>query len=110
MNVRAINVAPDEAVITLVDGRELRITRAWLADRFREAPGRLPTEKRDATLQALRDTCADADLLPPEQLWVDFGDDGTIHDVALCRDGLCPFDSARWMHLDGGVIGRPEEA
>ncbi|MEW6199797.1 MAG: hypothetical protein AB1601_14185 [Planctomycetota bacterium] len=110
MNVRAITVAPDEAVVTLVDGRELRITRAWLADRFREAPGRLVAEKRDATLQAVRDTYADGDLLPPERLWVDFGEDGTIHGVALCRDGACPFDSERWTHLDGGALGRVQEA
>lgn len=109
MNVRSLVVAPEEAVITLVSDREIRITRAWLADQFAHAGGRSADQKRDAVLAALRSTFGDAVLLPGERLWVDFLDDGTIVDVTLCRDGQCPFECARWEHLkqvgEGGEIG-----
>jgi hypothetical protein len=99
MNVRSIAVAPDQAVITLVNDHEIRITRAWLADQFLHAAGRSATEKRDAVLAALRSAVGDPVLLPGERVWVDFQDDGTIVDLTLTRDGQCPFDCARWQHL-----------
>lgn len=106
MNVRSIAVAPEQAVITLVDDHEIRITRQWLADQFAHAAGRTATEKRDGVLAALRSAVGDPILLPGERLWVDFLDDGTIVDVTLTRDGQCPFDCARWQHLlQVGEIG-----
>ncbi|HQL54559.1 MAG TPA: hypothetical protein PLQ87_07615 [Phycisphaerae bacterium] len=106
MNVQALAVAEDRAVITLVNGRELTITRAWLADQFAHAAGRSADEKRDAVLAAVRATFVDAELLAPERLWVDFEDDGTIRDVVLTREEACPFDNPRWEHRQGiGEIG-----
>ncbi|MEP0848341.1 MAG: hypothetical protein HRF50_16150 [Phycisphaerae bacterium] len=98
MNVQSLAVAEDRAVITLVSGRELTITRAWLADQFTRADGRSPAEKRDAVLAAVRTTFADPELLDPERLWVDFEDDGTIRGVVLTREKDCPFDNERWEH------------
>lgn len=98
MNVQSLAVAEDRAVITLVTGRELTITQAWLADQFTRAAGRSPAENRDAVLAAVRATFVDAELLDPERLWVDFEDDGTIRGVALTREKDCPFDNERWEH------------
>jgi len=98
MNVQSLTVAEDRAVITLVNGRELTITRAWLADEFARAAGRAASEKRDAVLAAVRMTFADDELLAPERLWVDFEDNGTIRDVVLTREKDCPFDNERWEH------------
>ncbi len=98
MNVRAISVAPEEAVITLVNGHELTITQSWLADQFARAAGRSPAEKRDAVLAAVRVTFADVELLDPGRLWVDFENDGTIRGVVLTREKDCPFDNERWEH------------
>lgn len=106
MNVQALAVAEDRAVITLVSGRELTITRAWLADQFTRATGRSPAEKRDAVLAAVRATFVDAELLDPQRLWVDFEDGGTIRGVVLTREKACPFDNPRWEHRQGvGEVG-----
>lgn len=99
MNIRALSITPDEAVIALVGDHELRITKAWLASTFAAAPGESPAERRDATLAALRETFAAPALLAPEQLWVDFEDDGTIRAVVVTREDGCPFDNERWAHL-----------
>lgn len=99
MNVQSLAVAEDRAVITLVNGRELTITRAWLADQFARAAGRSAGEKRDAVLAAVRATFVDTELLAPDWLWVDFEDNGTIRGVVLTRVKECPFDNERWEHL-----------
>ena len=98
MNFQSLTVAEDRAVITLVNGRELTITPAWLADEFARAAGRSAGEKRDAVLAAVRMTFVDDELLDPERLWVDFEDDGTIRGVVLTREKDCPFDNERWEH------------
>jgi F420-0:gamma-glutamyl ligase len=98
VNVQSLAVAEDRAVITLVNGRELTITRAWLADQFAHAAGRSAGEKRDAVLAAVRATFVDAERLAPERLWVDFEEDGTIRGVVLTREKDCPFDNERWEH------------
>ena len=106
MNVQSLAVAEDRAVITLVSGREITITRAWLADQFTRAAGRSPAEKRDAVLTAVRATFVDAELLAPQRLWVDFEDDGTTRGVVLTREKACPFDNPRWEHRQGaGEVG-----
>ncbi|MGD8453656.1 MAG: hypothetical protein PVJ57_17730 [Phycisphaerae bacterium] len=99
MNVRALAITPDAAVIALVGDHELRITKTWLASQFAVAPGASAAEKRDATLAALRETFVDPELLVPERLWVDFEDDGTIRAVVVTREDGCPFNNARWAHL-----------
>jgi len=98
VNVQSLAVAEDRAVITLVNGRELTITRTWLADQFAHAAGRSAGEKRDAVLAAVRVTFADDELLDPERLWVDFEDSGAIRGIVLTRERECPFDNERWEH------------
>ncbi|MEW6199166.1 MAG: hypothetical protein AB1601_10975 [Planctomycetota bacterium] len=106
MNVQSLAVAEDRAVITLVSGQELTITRVWLADQFTRAAGRSAGEKRDAVLAAVRATFVDAELLDRQRLWADFEDDGTIRVVVLTREEDCPFDNPRWEHRQGvGEIG-----
>ncbi len=102
MNVRSLDVNEDRVVITLVNGRELTIPRSWLADQFASAAGQTPAEKRDAVLAAVRTTFADAELLDPGRLWVDFEDDGTIRGVVLTREKDCPFDNERCEHRTAG--------
>jgi len=102
VNVQSLAVAEDRAVITLVNGRELTITQSWLADQFARAAGRSPAEKRDAVLAAVRTTFAEAELLDPARLWVDFENDGTIRGVVLTREKECPFDNERWEHRKAG--------
>jgi hypothetical protein len=98
MNVRALAITPDAAVIKFVGDHELRITKTWLASQFAIAPGETPAEKRDAMLAALRETFVDPEMLNPERLWVDFEDDGTIRAAAVTREGGCPFNNDRWAH------------
>jgi hypothetical protein len=109
VNVQSLAVAEDRAVITLVSGREITITRAWLADQFAHAAGRSAGEKRDAVLAAVRVTFADAELLDPQRLWVDFEDNGAIRGGVLTRAKECPFDNERWEHLKQiGEVGGGE--